>query len=365
MKANQKERFHDIDLLRFLAALSVVFFHYTFRGYAADGMSILSFQEVSSVTKYGYLGVNIFFMISGFVILMSTYSGSIRKFVISRFTRLYPTFWVAVLLTSLVSYIIGTEKFQVNFSQILLNLTMIPKVFGVESVDGVYWTLLIELKFYILVTLIMLFRFMKHIKIIALLWVLWSLFYYFTSFPYRLHDFLFPQYSSYFIAGAMFFLIRHEGISYQKTIIVLLAYISSVLYALQKLERQIEHFHTDFSSGIVIGLLTLFYLIMYLIATKKTSIFNTKVFYIFGALTYPLYLIHQNIGYMLFNYFGNEINRYFLLFIVILLMLFLSYLIHKMIENKLSTKLKVWLLNGFMRSRKNFVLKSAYFKEEK
>ncbi|WOO32781.1 acyltransferase family protein [Diaphorobacter limosus] len=64
-------RVNEIDLLRFFAALAVVFFHYSFRGYAADAMSIMPYPLLASLSKYGYLGVELFFMISGFVILMT------------------------------------------------------------------------------------------------------------------------------------------------------------------------------------------------------------------------------------------------------------------------------------------------------
>lgn len=95
-------RVNEIDLLRFLAALAVVFFHYSFRGYAADGLSVMSYPLLASVSKYGYLGVELFFMISGFVILMTAAHAGLRDFVISRVVRLYPAFWACCTVTFLV-----------------------------------------------------------------------------------------------------------------------------------------------------------------------------------------------------------------------------------------------------------------------
>ena len=54
-----------------------------------------TFPAIANVTKYGYLGVNLFLLISGFVILVSSDGKSPRQFVISRIVRLYPTYWVA------------------------------------------------------------------------------------------------------------------------------------------------------------------------------------------------------------------------------------------------------------------------------
>ena len=59
-------RQYDLDLFRFVAALAVVAYHFTFRGVAAgDGAMVTSFDAIGEVSRYGYLGVNFFFMISG------------------------------------------------------------------------------------------------------------------------------------------------------------------------------------------------------------------------------------------------------------------------------------------------------------
>ena len=88
-------RLYELDLLRFIAAFAVLLFHYSFRGYAKDHYTVMPYLSIAPVTKYGYLGVSLFFLISGFVILMTASSGSTRHFVISRLVRLYPAFWVS------------------------------------------------------------------------------------------------------------------------------------------------------------------------------------------------------------------------------------------------------------------------------
>ena len=87
-----KERYYEIDLLRFLAAVGVMLFHYTFRGYAADDLSPLEFPLLAEVFKYGSLGVDLFFIISGFVILLTAYNRDAVSFTISRIIRIYPAY---------------------------------------------------------------------------------------------------------------------------------------------------------------------------------------------------------------------------------------------------------------------------------
>lgn len=124
-------RINEIDLVRFIAALAVVFFHFTFRGYAADHMTIMPYPWLTSASKYGYLGVELFFMISGFVILMSAANGSLRDFVISRVVRLYPAFWACCTITFLATLAIGGSSYFASLSQYLVNMTMLSGFIGV------------------------------------------------------------------------------------------------------------------------------------------------------------------------------------------------------------------------------------------
>lgn len=340
-----KKRDYDIDFLRFIAAISVLLFHYTFRGFQADNMTSVSFHEISFLTQYGYLGVNLFFLISGYVILMSAYNQRLKTFLISRFTRLYPTFWLAVVVTTVSVFILSSFNQLPTIDQFVLNLTMVPTLFGENNIDGVYWTLLIELKFYLLIALLLVFKQIKHVKYYALIWVLWSIYYFYTSFPYRLHDFLFPSFSSYFIAGAMFYLLRIEGISLFKILILLLSYVSSLLYEFRHLERQINYFSTDYSLFIVVAMITLVYLVFFVISRQQKTFFQSELVLYLGGLTYALYLLHQNIGYYLLDAFSQYLNWYMSLLVIIVVMLLISLIVHLWVEKKFSNYIKKRLLD--------------------
>jgi peptidoglycan/LPS O-acetylase OafA/YrhL len=89
------KRLYEIDLLWIIAALAVVIFHYTFSGRMQEP-SPVSFPGLSEVSRYGYLGVDLFFMISGFVVLLSAWDRRRRDLVVSGIVRLYPALWIAV-----------------------------------------------------------------------------------------------------------------------------------------------------------------------------------------------------------------------------------------------------------------------------
>ena len=95
-------------------------------------------------------------------------------------------------------------------------------------------------------------------------------------------------------------------------------------------------YNSNFSSFVTISLIVSFYVLFYLITTRVIEFINKPIYLKIGLLTYPLYLIHQVIGYIIFNHFYNLINNYLLLFFVTVLMISISFYINKYIEIPLS-----------------------------
>ena len=153
-----RERLPILDVMRFVAASGVVTYHMTYRPQESA-----LFGSLQAVTKYGYLGVDLFFIISGFVILWSATGRSVADYLISRVARLYPSFWVAILVTSAALLLLRPERLP-SPRTIVANLSMLPGYFGAGYVDGVYWTLAVELKFYLLVLLCLVFRQMARVE---------------------------------------------------------------------------------------------------------------------------------------------------------------------------------------------------------
>ena len=337
---NQKERYYEIDLFRFLAAISVVFFHYTFGGYNL-GATALSFPELSPISKYGYLGVDFFFMISGFVILLTVWDKDFKGFVISRITRLYPAFWIGVSLTTLAT--LSLSDHNITLIQYLANLSMVSDIFGIKAIDGVYWTLLVEIRFYFLIAVVMLFNHIKQIKYYLSFWLVISIGLSVINELSIIKFLLMPQWSSYFIAGAVFYLIRKEGASRLYFLIILAAYLLSIKQACWNIKNLEELYQASFSIWIVIAIISLFYIALLMVSINKTAFINKKSMLSLGVLTYPLYLIHQNIGFILFNVFIDN-NKYLSLLVIIVLMITLSYAISCYMEKAIAIKLKRTLL---------------------
>lgn len=321
----------ELDLARIFGALCVVLFHYTFRGYAANDLSILHYPALGAIFKYGYLGIYLFFIMSGYTVVMSMGNKGGVKFIFSRMLRLYPSFWIAVCLTSVVTILLGGDRFSVELDQVLVNLTMFNGFIGVKPVDGVYWFLLVMLKFYFLISLLIIFGLKRFYKYVACIWLLLSIATTVWQIP-KIGFFLIPEYSPFLAAGMIFYAAREEGWDAFKAAIVLV----SLVFSIYLIGLDLPGFEQKYSSGISWSVVILsivgMYLFMLFVSVNKRSLNLPKVFIVFGACTYPLYLIHQNIGYMLFNYLGAGINKYALLAFVCGLMFLVSFVIVKYLD---------------------------------
>jgi peptidoglycan/LPS O-acetylase OafA/YrhL len=343
------QRFHELDILRFLAALAVVFFHYTFLN-ATEYTELPTYPVLSEIFKYGYLGVELFFIISGFVILLTASKKDWRGFIISRVARLYPAFWIAVTLTALMLVLFASDVMSVTLPQYLWNLTMGGVFVNVENIDPVYWTLQVELKFYFWILLILLFKKIKHIETFITGWLVVALFEIYHVGHAFTHFILIPEWAPYFSAGALFYIIQTQGFNLKRVGLLIIAYFLSLFFALEGSEARSQLYAVEFSPVITLILITLFYVIFTLIILGKTSRINSKWFAILGATTYPLYLIHQKLGQIVYLAVGDNINKYLMLFLIIVSMMVLAYLLHRYFEagfgKGMKRKLEPWLRIG-------------------
>jgi len=332
-------RFHELDILRFLAALAVVFFHYTFLN-ATEYESIVTYPVLGEIFKYGYLGVELFFIISGFVILLTASKKDWRGFVISRVARLYPAFWIIVTLTTLGIVFFASEIMQVSLSQYLWNLTMVGEFVGVKNIDPVYWTLQVELKFYFWIVLILFFNKIKYIESFITLWLFISFIEVYHLGHELTHFAFIPEWAPYFSAGALFYIIQSQGFNLKRAGLLVIAYFLSLYFALEGAEEKIQLYAIEFSPIITLSLITLFYGLFVLIIMGKTTRLYHPWFALLGATTYPLYLIHQKLGQIAYLVVGDSINKYLFLFLIVVSVIVTAYLLHRYFEIGLGKVIK-------------------------
>jgi peptidoglycan/LPS O-acetylase OafA/YrhL len=170
LKSISTQRLAFADLLRGLAALTVALGHFTVLFLNAPDV-VAKITVAEPISKIGFpdalakaysffdlasVGVAVFFLISGFVIPLSFEGASARAFLLKRFLRIFPTYWVA-LATGVASVFVSAAFWskQVSYTWVdyFANVFLVADFFGRFDIPSVMWTLQIELKFYLLVPL--------------------------------------------------------------------------------------------------------------------------------------------------------------------------------------------------------------------
>jgi peptidoglycan/LPS O-acetylase OafA/YrhL len=327
-----------LDIVRFIAAMAVVLYHYT----AREGFK--EFESIAEVTKYGYLGVPLFFMISGYVIALSAKNRTPTEFAISRFVRLYPAFWCGILFTLLISFIFG--NYMPSIPVILANTTMLNDYLDIENIDGVYWTLQAELKFYGCVFLLMLTGIFNKHRVWLSIWLSLTALFLMTEQPFFLGWFISPYYSPYFIAGVAFYFVQHEG---NKPFNVCVLSGSLLLSSIVSFQQT-----TSFLSApviqdklVAVALIWLFFLLFYCLVHGKINLKQRNIYLVLGGMTYPLYLIHGLAGRTIIDHFRYVYSDVLIVSLTIIFMLFISWFIHIAFEKKFATPLKGLLMKRF------------------
>lgn len=312
-------RIFELDALRGIAAMAVVLFHYTF---GIDN-GTKSFSPDKFYFSYGYLGVHLFFLISGFVIFMTL--DKTKKpldFIISRFSRLYPAYWAAIFTTIIITLLLRTNEYTLN--QVLVNITMFQYWFKVKDIDGSYWTLAVELTFYAIMWLLYVSKQLKNISLIAIIWLFLSAI--FALFEIPLENFInvifILKHAPLFIGGIAFYSIKVDKTKVINHILVLLSFIAICIVS-----------YSNKADFIVYSLITSFYIVFYLFVFNKLFFLNNRVLLFLGSISYSLYLIHENIGIAIIYYLKKVIdNQLFYLPITIVIIIILATIINKKIE---------------------------------
>ncbi|WP_160165747.1 acyltransferase [Actinoplanes sp. OR16] len=340
-------RLAALDGLRLVAALFVSLYHFT--GYRPGVLDAwgesreAAFPELHLLGQYGWLGVELFFMISGFVICMSSWGRTPGAFFRSRVTRLFPAYWAAILITTVVVTIWPVVRGHLRYSDILLNFSMMQQGLGARSVDAVYWTLWSEGLFYLL------FSFaiwrgltLKRAIVFGYGWLIAATLAEQSGVP-LLKTFLQPNYAPFFVAGIALYLIYRFGSDVLLWGLLGLSYVLAVYWTDSSVRHFNGRFDVDMRPVVGAALVTGFFVVLTVIALGYTSRIQWGWLTTAGALTYPFYLLHENVGWTVIYGLRDFAPPLVILAAVIAIMLVAAYLLHRLIEKPLARVLKVKL----------------------
>jgi peptidoglycan/LPS O-acetylase OafA/YrhL len=288
------ERIRELDVFRGVAALSVVLHHYTLGYERALGYP----TELFVAFPFGRYGLELLFMISGFVIFMTLErTRRAMDFAVWRFARLYPAYWAAVALTFTIVTVAGVPGWDVNVVDALVNLTMLQQFsdrvsFPVPHVDGAYWTLHIELVFYTLMVVLYKTRLLRHIDVIAVCWLALMVVSAKSEQLLGVHmprgaNLLFLRnHAHLFIAGMMYYKVWREGHSVRRLAIIAACVVANAAV------HPLTSTPAATSTPAILTLVGLFYLAV----RGHLSWIVCRPLEFLGTISYSLYLLHQMIG---------------------------------------------------------------------
>lgn len=300
-----QKRIIVLDGLRGLAITLVVLYH-TFSRHRELIPWASNYYNLP-IFRLGFLGVQLFFLISGFVVYMSLEnSTSFKQFIFKRWLRLFPAMLLATLLIYFsASFFFERPKGIPNIENILPGLLFIDPVWlsqllskNIDPLEGSFWSLFVEVKFYFIFGISYFYFRSKAIYFLAFLFfiaVFIEIAKHFNIHSYGLYflntmDETFVNFG-WFAAGAWFYQSRKTLNRDHLLMSILLGTLSSFYMGM-------HIYYKGYGSGY--GLATaafLIYAIFILSFQVKllVAIFSSKILVFMGFISYPLYLIHESI----------------------------------------------------------------------
>jgi peptidoglycan/LPS O-acetylase OafA/YrhL len=277
----------------------------------------------------------LFFVISGFVIFMTLdRCRSVSEFAVLRFSRLYPTYWATLLLATLISVSIFGNKLWLG--GMLANLTMFQEFLRYPHMDVVYWSLSLELAFYLNAAWLFALGWHRQPRLVVAIWLgvacVWAL-----ASPVvapgqePVRDWLALlfalDFAPYFAIGVVFFdAMKH---AWSPSRVGLIAFAVAAEFVI----------HGGSGLAVIAIILALFFAATH----GYLRLLASKPMLWLGAISYSLYLIHRNLGYQLLDWMhAHGVGVGLAMPIAVLSALLLATLLTYCIERPALARLRSW-----------------------
>ncbi len=317
-----------LDYIRGVACIIVVLYHYTQR-----------FEDLYHSTSkwgfrlgFGWMGIAVFYILSGYLSVIKDESKkNAIDFIKKKAMRLYPTYWVCIIITFLGTSLYLKDR-AVSIVEFIINFTMLESFVGANLVDGAYWTLANELVFYAFIFLIVvILKKYSKLPVFFLGWM--SLLFIFTLIERNnlifdvLGKIIARPYGHMFIAGSSIHFCSSE---LKKTkALSILNICLAVLYQFIMFDVIYSFF---FIAIIGCVALSVSFNRKQITINKKLKVLLNPLGFI-ASISYPMYLLHQNWGYIIMLGLINKgYDSEFIIIIPMLILGIASCSIHYFVE---------------------------------
>lgn len=308
----RRQPIYGLDLVRFLAAAAVLFYHLGFKAFAVPDHPLhvriggeAALPSWAGATWWGWIGVQVFFVISGLVIAYSAEGASWRSFLRSRVSRLLPAMLICATLIAIVLVTWGgvaVASVAILWAKSVVFFPMGPWL------AGQFWTLPIEIFFYAIVWLMIVGQAGRHLE--ALAWALGLI-----SAAYwgclavtgavdtfgRLTQLAMLQHGCYFAIGILLSVVDRNGLTPGR--------IALGLICLAPAWLQISASAIAEKPGYGLSAMSVwpFFAWLTIVAMIAASLYwkdhvakavgrHGNAIRTMGLITYPLYLVHMHVG---------------------------------------------------------------------
>ncbi|RZK01391.1 MAG: acyltransferase, partial [Flavobacterium sp.] len=286
-------RIHALDGLRVISILMVMVYHYYYR---FDGVKYKYPFHSAEILYYGKLGVALFFVISGFVITLTlTHCNNLLEFVKKRFIRLIPAMFICTFVTYLIFTLFDNNSLfpaSSDFRNLIVSNTFIKpsffnRIFGLnlEYIDGAYWSIWIELQFYMIAGVLYFLSPKNLLRSFAIYSAITTTYFLYNKFNVNhLHgsvSYIYGHYDLWFLSGIIVNKLytnpkSHINLVYLTVVIAVQMFIQSNTIAI-------------FCSAIIALIF-----IAFVYKQEYLSFLESRFLGRIGIATYSIYLIHQN-----------------------------------------------------------------------
>ena len=336
MNENQKidNRIKNIDILRGIAILLVVIFHYT--SHYSPEYLLRSDNWSLDIAKYGWSGVDIFFVVCGYCIGMTIIkTQNYSEFLVRRFARIYPTYVFCGLITLMFYTFFELPGREVDWITGIMNLIFANFIPGLnfKYIDGIYWALFVELKFYIFFGI--LYFFFKDLSKAIIAWAFFSVILNLILFLDNKIIIFFTSISphaNFFLIGLMLFNLKKRAFS--SYIIISIIIMINILINERYLGNEIYFIFLILITSLIL----------------KTNIkFKFDLLSKIGLVSFSWYLLHNAIGIIIIRELNKIGIENLSVIIAILTTLSLSFFSFRFIEKPM----KKIIVNNYKNYLKN------------
>lgn len=331
----QANRKHQIDILRGIAIIFVVLFHYT--SHYSPEYLMRSDKWTLDIARFGWSGVDIFFVVSGYCIGMTIIkTHNYFEFILKRFARIYPSYVFCGLITLIFYTFFDLPGREVDWITGLMNLVFANFIPGVnfKYIDGIYWALIVELKFYFFFGI--LYFIFKDLKKSIIAWALFSillnLILIFDNKTIIILTSISPH-ANFFLIGLMLFNSNEKD--FYSYILIFIIGLTNILLNERYLGYEI-------------------YFVLLILLTSlilKTDIkFKINLLSRIGLISFSWYLIHNAVGVIIIREFNDLGFESISVIIAILITLSLSIFSFRFVE-KPTKKIIIKKYNLFLKNK--------------